>query len=107
MNLDKIKTNYNYIIFFFFKSFIFLSFLKFEYFQIRYLILVLLLPCAAFFLKDIKKCKMLEIGCGDGSNLKRFKDRGIDTYALDFDIKAIETAKLNGLGEKLLGLKSW
>jgi 2-polyprenyl-3-methyl-5-hydroxy-6-metoxy-1,4-benzoquinol methylase len=51
----------------------------------------------SFFLKDIKKCKMLEIGCGDGSNLKRFKDRGIDTYALDFDIKAIETAKLNGI----------
>lgn len=55
MNLLKyIKINNNYIIFFFFTSFIFLSSIKFEYFQFRYLILLLLFPCVAFFFKDLK-----------------------------------------------------
>ena len=55
MNLLKyIKINNNYIIFFFFTSFIFLSSIKFEYFQFRYLILLLLFPCVVFFFKDLK-----------------------------------------------------
>lgn len=55
MDLNKnLKIYYNNAIIFFFTSFIYLSFLKFEHFQFRYLILFLLIPCITFLFKDLK-----------------------------------------------------
>ena len=48
------KVFLDYIILFFFISFIFLFSLKFEFLQFRYLILFLLIPCYYYFWKDFK-----------------------------------------------------
>ena len=54
MSLKKYSKFYNHIIIFFFSSSIFLSFLKFEYFQFRYLVLFLSIPCIINFFEDLK-----------------------------------------------------
>lgn len=49
------------------------------------------------YLKNQRKAKLLEIGVGSGANLKKFIDWGWSADGLDFDAKAVEACKAQGL----------
>lgn len=49
----------------------------------------------------IKNGKILDIGSGDGDTLTLLKKLGWETYGLDIDFKAVETAKKRGLDVRL------
>lgn len=59
--------------------------------------LISYLKSNTFFLSNRTNSKVCEIGCGDGENLKLFETFGFETYAIDFDKNAVETAKSNGI----------
>ncbi len=50
-----------------------------------------------FYLKNRSNGKVLDFGCGNGWLLHNLKDRGWETYGVDFDEKAIEYCRSNGL----------
>jgi len=41
--------------------------------------------------------KVLEIGCGDGSFIKRLKDSGIDVFGLELSVEAVKKCEAKGL----------
>lgn len=49
----------------------------------------------------VKNGKILDIGCGDGDTLGLLKKLGWETYGLDMDSRAVETARRRGINAKL------
>jgi SAM-dependent methyltransferase len=48
---------------------------------------------ADMFLDDLPPGRLLDVGCGDGRYLARMRDRGWTTLGVDFDARAVETAR--------------
>jgi len=53
------------------------------------------------YLDDTKPGKLLDVGCGNGSFLKRMREKGWNAEGLDFDPLAIERAQSDGLHARL------
>ena len=49
----------------------------------------------------VKNGKLLDVGCGNGSTMKRFQELGFTVSGTDFDSKAIEEARKEGLNVHL------
>lgn len=48
--------------------------------------------------------RLLDLGCGNGAFLKRARDAGWDVVGVDFDVKAVEIARSQGLDVRLGGI---
>lgn len=50
--------------------------------------------------------RLLDVGCGNGDFLCMAQTAGLDCYGVDFDVRAVETARARGLQVSLGGLAS-
>ena len=56
------------------------------------------------YLAGPEKGRMFDVGCGDGSVLKLAQELGWNAEGVDFDARAVDTARLKGLSVRLGGL---